>query len=115
MTNFEDWQKPEFMNEASSNDIVKIMIVFREDNYEIIGARMISDYYMSGVINMFSYSRMEKRGSKYLRYALINATKFVCFWDPTFAVYLAKKRAEGKHYNVAISHAAKNWLESFSI
>ena len=25
----------------------------------------------------------------------------------TFAAYLAKKRAEGKHYNVAISHAAK--------
>ena len=24
-----------------------------------------------------------------------------------FAAYLAKKRAEGKHYNVAISHAAK--------
>jgi transposase len=25
----------------------------------------------------------------------------------SFAAYLAKKRAEGKHYNVAISHAAK--------
>ena len=24
-----------------------------------------------------------------------------------FAAYLEKKRAEGKHYNVAISHAAK--------
>ena len=54
-----------------------------------------------------AYSHMEKRGSRYLRYALFNATKFVCNWDPTFAVYLAKKRAEGKHYNVAISHAAK--------
>ena len=50
---------------------------------------------------------MEKRGSRYLRYALFNATKFVCQWDPTFSAYLAKKRAEGKHYNVAISHAAK--------
>lgn len=29
------------------------------------------------------------------------------YWDPVFAAYLAKKRAEGKHYNVAISHAAK--------
>jgi len=54
-----------------------------------------------------AYSHMDKRGSRYLRYALFNATKFVCNWDPTFAVYLAKKRAEGKHYNVAISHAAK--------
>ena len=50
---------------------------------------------------------MEKRGSRYLRYAIFNATKYVCNWDPTFATYLAKKRAEGKHYNVAISHAAK--------
>ena len=36
-------------------------------------------------------------------YAIFNATKYVS----TFAAYLAKKRAEGKHYNVAISHAAK--------
>ena len=53
------------------------------------------------------HSRMEKRGSRYLRYALFNATIFVCNWEPTFNAYLAKKRAEGKHYFVAISHAAK--------
>lgn len=41
------------------------------------------------------------------RYALFNATIFVCHWDPTFSAYLAKKRSEGKHYYVAISHAAK--------
>ena len=62
--------------------------------------------YQSGQLDS-SYSHMEKRGSRYLRYALFNATKFVCIWDNTFAAYLAKKRAEGKHYNVAISHAAK--------
>ena len=62
--------------------------------------------YQSGHLDS-SHSRMEKRGSRYLRYALFNATKYVCHWDPTFAAYLAKKRAEGKHYNVAISHAAK--------
>ena len=62
--------------------------------------------YQSGQLDS-SYSHMEKRGSRYLRYALFNATKFVCIWDDTFAAYLAKKRAEGKHYNVAISHAAK--------
>lgn len=53
------------------------------------------------------YVHMEKRGSKYLRYALFNATKYVCNWNPAFAQYLSKKRAEGKHYNVAISHASK--------
>lgn len=62
--------------------------------------------YQSGQLNN-AYARMEKRGSKYLRFALYNATKYVCHWDPSFAAYLAKKRAEGKHYNVAISHAAK--------
>ena len=62
--------------------------------------------YQSGQLTS-SYSHMEKRGSRYLRYALFNATKFVCNWDNTFAEYLAKKRSEGKHYNVAISHACK--------
>lgn len=62
--------------------------------------------YQSGQFES-SYAHMEKRGSRYLRYALFNATKFVCNWDQTFASYLAKKRAEGKHYYVAISHAAK--------
>ena len=62
--------------------------------------------YQSGQLTS-SYSHMEKRGSRYLRYALFNATKFVCNWDDTFAAYLEKKRAEGKHYNVAISHACK--------
>ena len=64
--------------------------------------------YESGKLSLTgAYSHMEKRGSRYLRYAIFNATKYVCIWDPTFAAYLAKKRAEGKHYNVAISHAAK--------
>lgn len=62
--------------------------------------------YQSGQLDG-CYSHMEKRGSRYLRYALFNAAKYVCIWDNTFAAYLAKKRAEGKHYNVAISHAAK--------
>ena len=62
--------------------------------------------YQSGQLTS-CYSHMEKRGSRYLRYALFNAAKFVCHWEPTFADYLAKKRSEGKHYNVAVSHAAK--------
>jgi transposase len=62
--------------------------------------------YQSGQLKN-CYAHMEKRGSRYLRYAIFNATKYVCLWDSTFAAYLAKKRAEGKHYNVAISHAAK--------
>ena len=69
-------------------------------------AGMSPSIYQSGQLTN-CYSHMEKRGSRYLRYALFNATKYVCIWDPAFAAFLAKKRAEGKHYNVAISHAAK--------
>ena len=53
--------------------------------------------YQSGQMTS-SHSHMEKRGSRYLRYALFNATQYVCIWDPTFKAYLAKKRMEGKHY-----------------
>ena len=62
--------------------------------------------YQSGKLNN-CYAHMEKRGSRYLRYALYNATKYVCRWCPVFTDYLEKKRSEGKHYNVAVSHAAK--------
>ena len=71
-------------------------------------AGMSPSTYQSGQLSLSgTYSHMEKRGSRYLRYSLYKATKYVCFWDTTFAAYLAKKRAEGKHYNVALSHAAK--------
>lgn len=69
-------------------------------------AGMSPSTYQSGQLDN-GYSHMEKRGSRYLRYALYNATKYVCHWDESFGTYLAKKRAEGKHYNVALSHAAK--------
>lgn len=69
-------------------------------------AGMSPSTYQSGQLNN-CYAHMEKRGSRYLRYSLYNATKYVCHWDESFAAYLAKKRAEGKHYNVALSHAAK--------
>ena len=67
-------------------------------------AGMSPSTYQSGQLKN-CYPHMEKRGSRYLRYALYNATKCVCHWNPNFAAYLAKKRAEGKHYNVALSHA----------
>ena len=67
-------------------------------------AGMSPSTYQSGQLDN-CYSHMEKRGSRYLRYALYNATKYVCHWDESFGAYLTKKRAEGKHYNVALSHA----------
>ena len=69
-------------------------------------AGMSPSTYQSGQLDN-CHSHMEKRGSRYLRYALYNATKYVCHWDESFRVYLKKKRSEGKHYNVALSHATK--------
>ena len=69
-------------------------------------AGMSPSTYQSGQLDN-CYARMEKRGSRYLRYALYNATKYVCHWDESFGIYLEKKRSEGKHYNVALSHATK--------
>lgn len=63
--------------------------------------------YQSGQLES-SYSHMEKRGSRYLRYALFNAAKYVCHWDEEFGKYLAKKIGEGKHYNVAVSTPPKS-------
>ena len=74
-------------------------------------AGMSPSTYQSGQLDNCR-SRMEKRGSRYLRYALYNATKYVCHWDKSFGAYLEKKRSEGKHYNVALSHAAKKLVRT---
>lgn len=65
--------------------------------------------YQSGQLNN-CYAHMEKRGSRYLRYAWFNVTQKVCIWDSTFEEYLSKKWAEGKHYYVATSHAVKKLI-----
>lgn len=62
--------------------------------------------YQSGQIYS-THAKMEKRGSKYLRWALMNAARYVCSWEPTYAAYFEKKRSEGKHYYLALSHVAK--------
>lgn len=69
-------------------------------------AGMEPSVYQSGQLTS-THAKMVKRGSKYLRYAIFNAAKFVCNWDSCFGNYLAKKRSEGKPYNVAVSHASK--------
>ena len=59
-----------------------------------------------------THGKMVKRGSKYLRRTLFLAAENVSHREPSFAAYLAKKRSEGKHYNVAISHVAKKLLRT---
>lgn len=62
--------------------------------------------YQSGKYNA-SHTPMVKRGSTYLRWAMLTASRTVTMRDETFALYLSKKREEGKHYYVAMSHVAK--------
>ena len=63
--------------------------------------------YQSGQYNA-PQGKMVKRGSPYLRWALIQAAKLISNSDKTFKDYLFKKQTtEGKPYLVALSHVAK--------
>lgn len=50
---------------------------------------------------------ISKKGSAYLRNALIQASRIIARVDPTFRNYFDKKKAEGKCYNSCINHIAK--------
>ncbi|HSH24450.1 MAG TPA: IS110 family transposase [Massilibacterium sp.] len=54
--------------------------------------------------------KMVKRGSTHLRWALGQAAENVVRYSHTFKLYYLKKRNEGKHYNVVISHCAKKLI-----
>jgi len=53
---------------------------------------------------------MVKRGSTYLRWALLLSARTVSQFDDTFKEYLGSKLAEGKHYNSAMGHVAKKLI-----
>lgn len=64
--------------------------------------------YQSGTMDITGH--MVKRGSSYLRYALIQASKLLANYSPHFKAYLRLKMSQGKHYNVAVSHVAKKLI-----
>ena len=65
--------------------------------------------YQSGKYNA-THTPMVKRGSAYLRWAIMQAARLVPMRDPTFVAYMNKKRSEGKHFNVAQSHVGKKLI-----
>ena len=65
--------------------------------------------YQSGKFTA-SHSTMVKRGSKYLRWAVLTAVRLVCMRDAAFRAYRDRKQSEGKHYFVALSHVAKKLI-----
>ena len=69
-------------------------------------AGLAPSMYQSG--KFFStHSVMVKRGSKYLRFSLMNASRMVCMNDAVFNNFKNKKMSEGKHYMVTMGHVAK--------
>lgn len=64
--------------------------------------------YQSGTMDITEH--MVKRGSSYLRYALIQSAKLLANYSPHFRAYLRLKISQGKHYNVAVSHVAKKLI-----
>lgn len=65
-------------------------------------------YFQSGTSE--TTGKMVKHGSSYLRYTLMNCAQTVVNYEPTFAMFYAKKRAEGKPHRVALSHVVKKLL-----
>ena len=71
-------------------------------------AGMEPGYFQSGIFE--SAGKMVKHGSSHLRYALMNCAQTVVNYEPTFAEFYTKKRAEGKPHRVALSHVVKKLL-----
>ena len=69
-------------------------------------AGMEPSTYQSGKFNA-SNTPMVKRGSTYLRWALLQAARLVAMRDECFHEFMLKKRSEGKHFNVALTHVGK--------
>ena len=65
--------------------------------------------YQSGKFTADNTS-MVKRGSSYLRWALMQAALLIVQHDPTFKDYAAKKGREGKHHFVVMSHVGRKLI-----
>lgn len=59
---------------------------------------------------MSTTGKLVKRGSKYLRSALVNISMMVMINNPIFYDYYTKKKQEGKHHRVALIHLAKKLI-----
>ena len=79
---------------------------FSNANKLLAFAGLEPSIYQSGNYSPTS-GTMVKRGSPYLRWALMWASRQIPKYSKTFGDYFDKKIDEGKHYNVAVSHVAK--------
>ncbi len=77
-------------------------------------AQMVSYTGLDSSINQSgtseSVGKLVKRGSKHLRTTLINVCMTVMINVPIFYTYYHKKKLEGKHHRVAMTHLAKKLI-----
>lgn len=71
---------------------------------------MVPSLYQSGTVER--RGRMEKKGPRLLRYALIQAAQKVILHYPKWAEYYRRKCSEGKFYKVALTHVAAKLLKA---
>lgn len=64
--------------------------------------------YQSGTQQTFGH--MVKRGSSYLRETLMNVVPYVMTYNSTFYEYYRKKKNEGKHHRVVLTHLVKKLI-----
>ena len=101
---------PAYVINPLHTNLYRKSLSLRQTKTDKADARTIASMLMSDV-NLKSYAHMEKRGSRYLRYALYNATKYVCHWDPTFTAYLAKNVRKVSITILPYRTLQKNWFE----
>ena len=75
-------------------------------------AGMSPSTYQSGQLKN-CYPHMEKRGSRYLRYALYNATKYVCLWAPTLLHTLQKSGRRANITTLRFLTLPRSWCGLF--
>ncbi|MFR5890955.1 MAG: transposase [Bacilli bacterium] len=79
---------------------------FQNPNQLLSFAGLEPAIYQSGTQQ--TYGHMVKRGSSYLRETIMNIIPYVMAYNSVFYEYYRKKKSEGKHHRVALTHLAKS-------
>lgn len=81
---------------------------FQNPNQLLSFAGLEPAIYQSGTQQ--TYGHMVKRGSSYLRETIMNIIPYVMAYNSVFYEYYRKKKNEGKHHRVALTHLAKKLI-----
>ena len=81
---------------------------FQNPNQLLSFAGLEPAIYQSGTQQ--TYGHMVKRGSSYLRETIMNIIPYVMAYNSVFYEYYRKKKSEGKHNRVALTHLAKKLI-----